>query len=250
MIKTIKIVLFFSLTLFLFLLTSESTEAKSGGASIKGDSAISFGLSIISSQQKDLNSLVDFVNANSGGVSTKAMNSAYDFYGQYMFRFSGSMFGLAFRPSYFMQSSTGTGASVGDYKHELTGYTFFPLLRIYPLENNFIKFFLQAGVGYGYLKGKITQGSNALEYSGSNFGGQAGLGAEFCFTASQCIGIEGNVRYLPVSRNVVDTLAGTFPAGSSGLSQAEASRELEYDTNDLATTMSGIQGVVSYIFNF
>lgn len=248
MIKTFKVVLFFSFIVAFFLLSFESAEARRG-ASISGDSAISFGLSIVSSQQKDLNSLTDYVNANNGGVSTKDMNSAYDIYAQYMFRFSGSMFGLAFRPSYFTQSANGSGNSVGDYKHELSGYTFFPLLRIYPLENNFIKFFLQGGVGYGYLKGKITQGSNALEYSGSNFGAQAGLGAEFCFTDSQCIGIEGNVRYLPITRNTVDSLSGSFPA-SSGASQAQVGRELEYDQNDLATTMSGIQGVISYIFNF
>jgi len=250
MLKTIKIILFFSFTIVFFLLSLDSAEARRGGASISGDSAISLGLSVISSQQKDLNSVTDYVNANSGGVSTKGMNSAYDIYGQYMFRFTGSMFGLAFRPSYFTESATGSGNTVGDYKHDLTGYTFFTLLRVYPLENNFIKFFLQGGVGYGVLKGKITQGSNSLEFSGSNFGAQAGLGAEFCFTESQCIGIEGNLRYLPINRSTVDSLSGSFPEASSGLSQAANGRELEYDNNDLATTMSGIQGVVSYNFNF
>jgi len=249
MINAYKITLFFSFSLFFFLLSSEPAEARRG-ASISGDSSLSVGLSLISAQQKDLNSLVDYVNTNQGGVSTKGINSAYDIYGQYMFRFSGSMFGLAFRPSYFTASSSGSGATVGDYKHELTGYTFFPLLRLYPLENNFIKFFMQAGVGYGYLKGKLTQGASSLEYSGSNFGAQAGLGAEFCFTDSQCIGIEGNVRYLPIERNSVDTATGTNLVGTSGLTQASAGRELEYDNNDLATTMSGIQGVISYIFNF
>lgn len=249
MTKTIKIVIFFSISLVLFLLGSEYAEAKGRGASISGDSAISFGISVISSQQKDLNSLIDYVNTNSGGVSTKDMSSAYDFHLQYMFRFSGTMFGLAFRPSYFMQSTSGSGNTVGDYKHELTGYTFFPLLRLYPLENNFIKFFLQAGIGYGYLKGKLTQGSASLDYSGSNFGGQAGLGAEFCFSTSSCIGIEGNVRYLPITRSTVDSVSGTFATGT-GLSQQANGRELEYDGNDLATTMSGIQGVISYIYNF
>lgn len=247
MIKTIKIVTFMSIAISLF--DSQQALARGRGASISGDSAISFGFSIISSQQKDLNSLTEYVNANGGGVSTKSLNSAYDLFAQYMFRFSGSMFGLAFRPSYFTSTATGSGNAIGNYKHELTGYTFFPLLRLYPLENNFIKFFLQAGVGYGSLKGKLTQGTNALEYSGSNFGAQAGLGAEFCFSGTHCIGIEGNVRYLPIERNSVDSLTGTFDS-SSGLSQAANGRELEYNGSDLATTMSGIQGVISYIFNF
>ncbi len=249
MIKATQINSFFFCILITSLLASEAAQARRG-ASISGDSAISFGLSLISSQQKDLNSLVDYVNANGGGVTTKSLNSAYDIYAQYMFRFSGSMFGLAFRPSYFTTSATGSGATVGDYKHELTGITFFPLLRVYPLENNFIKFFLQGGVGYGSLKGKLTQGSHSLEYSGSNFGAQAGLGAEFCFTDSQCIGIEGNVRYLPIERNTVSSISSGFPTTGTGLTQSENGRELEYDRNDLTTTMSGIQGAVSYILNF
>ncbi len=249
MIKTIKIVILVSFTFALSLFESQQALAKGRGASISGDSAISFGFSIISSQQKDLNSLTEYVNANGGGVSTKSLNSAYDIFAQYMFRFSGTMFGLAFRPSYFTSTATGSGNAIGDYKHELTGYTFFPLLRLYPLENNFIKFFLQAGVGYGSLKGKLTQGTSALEYSGSNFGAQAGLGAEFCFSATHCIGIEGNVRYLPIERNTIDSATGSID-GTSGLSQFNNGRELEYNGSDLATTMSGIQGVVSYIFNF
>jgi hypothetical protein len=238
-----RILFIILLSMSIVLLSTEDVFAKGGGG---GGHAASFGLTTISSTQKDLNSIIDSVNSTQGGVSTKSLTSAYDFFAQYTYRFSGSMFALAFRPSYFMQSGKGSGNTVGDYEHTLSGYTFFPLLRIYPLENNFIRFFLQGGVGFGYLKGEIKEGANSVSYSGSNFGGQAGLGAEFCFTDNHCMVVEGNVRYLPIERNVADSVTGTV----NGLTQVQRSREVEYDQNDMSTTMSGIQGVLAYTYNF
>ncbi|MCK6600052.1 MAG: hypothetical protein L6Q37_16930, partial [Bdellovibrionaceae bacterium] len=153
---------------------------------------------------------------------------------------------LVFRPSYFTQSATGSGATIGDYEHSLTGYTFFPLLRLYPLENDFIRFFMQAGVGFGYLKGKVKEGSSSMTYSGSNFGAQAGIGADFCFSPNHCVTIEGNMRYLPIERSIADSVSGTL----TGFTQTELSREVEYDKNDLTTTLSGIQGVLAYTYIF
>lgn len=242
--KRILFIILLSLTII--VLTSEEVLAKGRGGGISGASEVGLGFSTISSTQKDLNSIIDSVNSTQGGVSTKNLTSAYDFFVQYSFRFSGTMFALVFRPSYFSQSGTGTGATVGDYEHSLTGYTFFPLLRLYPLESNFIRFFMQAGVGFGYLKGEVKQGSAKMTYSGSNFGAQAGLGADFCFTENHCMTLEGNVRYLPIERNIADSVSGTL----SGFTQAETSREVEYDQNDMTTTMSGIQGVLAYTYIF
>ncbi|MCB0369078.1 MAG: hypothetical protein KDD45_06400 [Bdellovibrionales bacterium] len=205
-----------------------------------------FGLSTISSNQKDINSIIDNVNSTQGGVSTKNLTSAYDFFVQYTFRFSGTMFALVFRPSYFTESASGSGVTVGNYEHSLTGFTFFPLMRLYPLENDYIRFFMQFGVGYGYLSGKLTEGSSSMTYSGSNFGGQVGLGADFCFSPNHCLTLEGNLRYLPIERNVADSVTGTF----TNLTQAESNREVEYDRNDMTTTMSGIQGVLGYTYVF
>ncbi|MBN8535850.1 MAG: hypothetical protein J0M15_02265 [Deltaproteobacteria bacterium] len=204
------------------------------------------GLSTVSSTQKDINSIIDNVNATQGGVSTKNLTSAYDFFIQYAFRFTGTSFALVLRPSYFTQSGSGSGPTVGDYEHTLTGYTFFPLIRLYPLENNFIRFFMQFGVGVGYLKGTVKQGTSSLSYAGSNFGGQAGLGADFCFAPNHCLTLEGNLRYLPIERNIADSASGTF----TGFTQTEANREVEYDRNDLTATMSGIQGILAYTFIF
>lgn len=239
-----KLILFIILlSLSIIILSAEDVFAKGGGG---GGHSITGGLTTISSDQKDLNSIIDTVNSSQGGVSTKSLTSAYDFFVQYQYRFSGSMFALVFRPSYFTQSGKGSGTTVGDYNHSLSGFTFFPLLRLYPLENSFIRFFMQAGVGFGYLKGEVKQGDASLSYSGSNFGAQAGLGAEFCFTENHCMTLEGNVRYLPIERNIADSVNGTL----TGFTQAQKSREVEYDQNDMATTMSGIQGVLGYTYHF
>lgn len=239
-----KRILFIILLCFsIIILSAEDVFAKGRGG---GEHSFSVGLSTMSSNQKDLNSIIDNVNSTQGGVSTKSLTSAYDFFAQYQYRFSSSIFALVFRPSYFTQSAKGSGATVGDYNHSLTGFTLFPLLRLYPLENNFIRFFMQAGVGFGYLKGEVTQGDASLNYSGSNFGAQAGLGAEFCFTDNHCMTLEGNVRYLPIERNIADSVSGTL----TGFTQVQKSREVEYDQNDMTTTMSGIQGVLGYTYHF
>ncbi|MCK6598322.1 MAG: hypothetical protein L6Q37_08160, partial [Bdellovibrionaceae bacterium] len=73
------------------LLASSTSFAKRGGKSISGSSELGFGLSTISSSQKDINSIIDNVNSSMGGVSTKNLTSAYDLFIQYAFRFDGSI---------------------------------------------------------------------------------------------------------------------------------------------------------------
>lgn len=227
-----------------FLLSENVFAAGSAGHSM------ALGLSSISSNQSDLNNITSTINSTQGGVSTPSMGSAYDFFLQYSYRFSG-MFALVFRPSYFSASASGTGTTVGTYKHTLTGYTVFPMVRLVPLENKFIKFYMQTGIGYGSLSGKVVQGTTReMTYSGSEFGAMGGLGAEFCFTAMHCMSIEGNLRYLPISRNIASTVTGTFTSATTGFSQATAGSEVEYNNSDLSTTMSGVQGVIAYVMNF
>ena len=155
------------------------------------------------------------------------------------------MFAFHFRPSYFTQSTTGSGAG-GDYDYSLSGFTAFPMFRLIPLENNFIKFYMQLGLGYGKLSGKITEGAADIDFSGSAFGAMGGIGAEFCFTDSHCMTLEGNVRYLPIERNIASSVSGNF----SSLTRAIKNKEVEYADSDLKTTMSGVQGVIGYVYNF
>ena len=238
------------LILAFFVHTDIAQAARGGGrgASISGDHAISLGASIIGTDQKDLNTAIAAANTSSNGpISSKNLSSAYEFYAQYIFRFSGSIYSFVFRPSYFMQSSTGSGTD-GAYDYKLTGYTLFPMLRFYPLENPFMKFFLQVGVGWGQINADITTGTgNTLAFDGSSFGGMAGLGVDFCFTGSQCITIEGNVRYLPIERNVASSAAGTIVGIDNPMSKGS---EVETQSKDLSTTLSGIQGIIGYTFNF
>jgi hypothetical protein len=228
--------------IFVFIVTAlfaiPSAFAKGGGHSI------GLGLGITSATQKDLNSVIDTVNTSTG-ANTKNLTSAYEFDVQYGYRFSGSIFGLVFRPSYFTASGKGS-AGTTSYNYELSGYSFFPMIRLTPLENKFIKFFLQSGVGIGYMSGKVVQGVNEMTFAGSSFGASAGLGAEFCFTDNHCMTVEGNVRYLPIERNSANKLTGTM----TGFSQAAAGREVEAGNNDMGTTMSGIQGRLAYTLNF
>lgn len=207
--------------------------------SVAAGEAHSVGIGLITTtpSQDDLDSHIAAVNA-ANNTSMEKFGSALEIYTHYTYRFSGSIFALQLRPSYFMQDA-------GDYS--LKGFSVFPLVRIYPLENNFIKFYLQTGLGYGRLNGEISQGSNSVSFSGGAFGALFGLGANFCFAGSHCVGLEGNFRYLPVERNIVSSVSGS-PTQFSTTPAAE--QELEIDNHDVKTTMSGIQGGLSYNFMF
>lgn len=237
----LKFVVVIIATLVAIISNFQTAFARGGGGHSLG-----FGLILSTSGQDDMNYLVDQANSTYGGITAKNLGSAYEFYAQYQYRFSGSIFALIFRPSYFTQSSTGSGCNGGDCKFALTGYTMMPLLRFYPLESNFLRLFMQAGVGYGSLSGSVNSGSDSLAFSGSNFGAIGGLGVDFCFTDEHCLTIEGNLRYLPIVRNISSSYSGSIP----GITQAGSSQEVEANYVDLQTTMSGLQGVLAYTLNF
>ncbi len=220
--------------IFVLVLSPFAHAQKSSGSHSFG-----FGLGFASPDQGDLNKIID--TKNSGGTAIDKLGSGYELQANYQYRFKGTMFALQFRPSYFMQSSDGSG-----YKFDLTGFTVFPLFRIYPLENNFIKFFMQTGVGYGNLSGKINAPGGSVAFSSGAFGALAGLGADFCFFGgSHCFGFEGNLRYLPFVRNLVSSSSGT-PDGWDPVS----GNELENGNSDVGTTLSGMSGTFAYRFNF
>ena len=235
---------FFKFIILGFLLGSSLTAAargSSGGASIGGgNSSLALGLIYMSPTQDDLNSSISAINSGTS-TSIDKLGTAYEFVGYYQYRFMSSMYAIQIRPSYFTQSSSGSG-----YDFKLTGLTLFPIFRMYALENSFIHFFLQVGMGYGKLDGKMTGPNLGMDWSGDAYGTMAGLGAEFAFTASQSVVIEGNVRYLSIARSVVKSSNGIIP----GFSQVGNNQELEANAADVATSMSGIQGSLIYQFNF
>ena len=110
---------------------STTSFAKGGGGH-----SIGLGAGIMTASQDDLENHSTTVNQLGGGRSAAKPSSGLEFQAYYEYRFSGTMFAMQFRPSYFTQSGSG-----GTDKSSLTGYTVFPLVRMYPLENNFIRFF-------------------------------------------------------------------------------------------------------------
>ncbi len=231
------------------LSTAPLAQAARGGGGGSGEMQFGIIAGVSQTTQDGMNLLATRANARTGvgPVSTGALNSAYEFGIQYGYRFSGSMFSLLFRPTYFMETTTGSGTG-GSYNYGVTGFTFFPILRLVPLENEFMKFFLNLGLGYGQASSKIEEGSAQVSATGSAFGTLVGLGAEFCMTPVHCISLEGNYRYLTMDRNIASDASGTF--ASDSISQATTNREVELDGDDLKVRMGGLQFLAGYIIHF
>lgn len=232
--------------LLLFSAHSEAAK-KRGGKGVFGGGSLSLGIGVgfATADQSGINDIIKSAKA-SNQATTSELSSAMEYSLQPTFTFANGVVAIQLRPTIFSQSQSGTG-SAGSYSYSLSGYTIFPLVRIIPLSNDIIDFYLQAGLGYGKMDGDITNGPTKASFSGSSFGMQAGLGANFCFLPDHCIGVEGNYRYLPVPRNITSSASGGL---SNNITQATADAELEVNGNDMATTFSGVSGTVSYTYNF
>lgn len=231
------------------LLLSSTSEAarKRGGKGVFGGGSISlgFGIGFATADQSGINDIIKNAKA-SNQATTSELSSAMEYSIQPTFTFSNGLVAIQLRPTYFTQSQSGSG-SAGSYSYSLSGFTVFPLVRLIPLSNDIIDFYLQAGLGYGKMDGEMTNGPTKVSFSGSNFGAQAGLGANFCFVPDHCIGVEGNYKYLPIQRNIASAASGGL---SNNITQAAKDSELEVDGSDMGTTFSGISGTVSYTYNF
>lgn len=244
----ISIVTFFTI---IIVFTDQAEARKKGGKAAFAGGSLSVGLGIAFStaQQDGLNNMIAASKTASPGVSTGNLSSAMEYNLQFTFRFANNLAAIQLRPTLFQQEATGSGAE-GAFNYKLDGFLVFPLVRIIPLSNDIIDFYMQFGLGYGKLNGEITNGTRNASFSGSNFGAQVGVGADFCFVPDHCFGVEGNYRYLPIQRNIVSsgTGPGNLPYGSS---QANSGSELEgTDGNDVGTTFNGISGQLNYTYNF
>lgn len=237
---------------FLFMSNSSAWAARGGGgaaASLSGGSmAMGLMAGIVNTSQDDMNTLITRANQRAGGISTGQLNQAYEGSAFFMDRISGSMFALQLRPSYFYQSQTGTDSSGNAYNYSVKGFTIFPMLRMYPLENDLMKFYMQIGMGYGQITGEINEGSAVASFTSGGFGSMVGMGAEFCLTPSSCFNFEGDYRYLTFSRSISSGSAGTFATGS--LTQYAKGQEIEMDASDLATRMGGLMFMMGYTYWF
>lgn len=245
------------LLLFVLLMASPFALAKSyGGGGGGGSSGFQFGVlgGVTNTSQDQLNDLQSRANTRAGGISTPSLNSAYEGALQMGYRFSGSIFAILFRPSYFYQVASGGNAG-GSYNYSVTGFSAFPIVRLYPLENEFMHFFMQFGLGYGNATTKIselstTAGQQAeVTASGGSFGTLVGMGTEFCFSSAHCLSLEANYRYLYHNRNVVSDNNG-YAFNSNSLSQYGKNQELELDNDDVAIRMGGLQFLFGYAMYF
>ncbi|MEQ1723392.1 MAG: outer membrane beta-barrel protein [Pseudobdellovibrio sp.] len=225
---------------------SHAAKKRGGrGAFAGGSLSAGLGIAISTADQTGMNSLINAAKAATAS-SAGSMGSATEYIGYFTFRFSNNFVALQLRPSFFSQSASGSGTD-GSHSYNLDGFTIFPMVRIIPLSNDLIDFYVQGGLGYAKLDGEIKNGAARSSFSGSGFGMQMGLGAEFCFVPDHCFNVEGNYRYLPISRNIVSSATG-LPTGTS---QNQTDRELEDASgNDVATTLSGVSGLLSYTYNF
>jgi opacity protein-like surface antigen len=233
------------------MLFSGSAFAAYGGGG-GGGYSLGINLGIVNSSQSQMNEMIKRANSSEGGISTSALNQAYEAALFFMYRFSGTMYAIQLRPSYYYQQENGSGAG-GAYKYGVKGYTVFPIFRLYPLENEFMKFYLQIGLGYGRVNGSIienskTSGAASVDFSGGAFGSLTGLGAEFCLTANHCFSLEANYRYLTFDRLLADSSSGTF--ASNSLSQYGANQEVELDGEDLSVRMGGLIFMEGYTYWF
>jgi hypothetical protein len=226
---------------------SSTTGNRGGLSGMGGWGAVGLYGGIVNTSQGDLNMLQQRANTASS-ISTGQLNQAYELAAFYQYRISGTMYAFHVRPSYFYERQDGSGAA-GAYTYGVTGWTVFPMLRMYPLESDFMKMYIQFGLGYGSANGMITEGQgNDVKFSGSAFGTNIGLGAEFCLTNEHCFALEGNYRYMSMDRNIVSSSNGSFAANS--LSQYGKGQELELDGNDLSVKMGGLMFLAGYMFYF
>ena len=243
-----KLVQLFLICSCLVFSTQTFAAKKKGGkgAFASGSLSAGLGIGLTTADQAGLNTMISTAKT-SVAATTSTFSSGLEFMGHLTFRFSNGLVALQLRPTYFQQSTSGSGSD-GSHSYDLTGFTLFPLVRIIPLSNDIIDFYLQGGIGYGKLDGSITNGTRKASFSGSSFGLQTGIGADFCLVPDHCFGVEGNYRYLPIQRNIVSSASGALPYGAS---QAASDRELEdLNGSDVATSLSGISGILSYTYNF
>ena len=229
----------------IFILSSSSHAARFGGGGSFGGGGGSetdkfiFGAGVTTAHQTDMNSWMSGTNQ----VGTQDLGSAWEFSVSYFHRVAGTIYEVGLRPSYFMQNASGGGVSTN-----LNGYLLYPILRIYPLENSFIHFFMEVGMGYGQMSGTAgdSNTSASANFSASAFGAEGGIGVDFCFTDTHCVTVEGMVRYHPLTRSIISSTTGTFSNNLSGT----LNHELEYNGLDVQNTFSGVIGQMAYTYRF
>ena len=221
------------------LLSAPSLWAAGGGS---GGISIGVNVGFVNADQKDINKEIESSASTSG---SDKFGNAWEGNVHFTYRLSSSSVAIGLRPSFFYyKEEEGTNA-----KYNLNGFTIFPMIKWYMLEDQNIKFYSQFGVGYGQLNGEIEVSSADVKFSGGDIGYLLGLGAEFCIVPGHCINVEGGARFLSINRFTADSASGTF-SSPSRITQAQKEKEVEIDGSDLAASMSGVLAMVGYTMYF
>lgn len=263
----IKYLLIFFSSLFLFVEYSEAQRRRTAPRSrpamstprqhsptsnrrtvIRGDLfSIGGGIAFNSVNQVDINKTIRAAKT-SGSANTPELKTAMEYMGFVSYRFSKYPVAVQFRPSYYTQTTTGSGTG-GSYNYDVIGYTFFPIVRYIPWTNENFDFFIQAGAGYAMMNGKITNAARRVSFSGANFGTVIGAGADFCFYPRHCFGAEGNYRYLSINKNDIKSASAQIPYGLD--SDTARGRELEDAAGkNISTYLTGYSAVIYYTYYF
>lgn len=234
-------------TFLLIALFSSQTFAKGGG----GGFEIGAHAGIVTVNQSDMDTLKTRANTRENGISTGDLGNAWEFGATFGYRFSGTIYQMLLRPTFFMQSEEGKNNAGDAFEYSVNGFTIMPMFRFFPLESDILKLFFHVGIGYGSGSGTIKEDDFTVDFSGGDLGYLVGLGIEVCFTDFHCVSLEGNLRQLSYERVIADSVSGTPSATSpTGVSQADKGQELEMDGRDLSITMSGFQALIGYVMHF
>lgn len=236
-----------SLSKNLFLYICILTVSNLAHAKKPGTFSIGANVGISATDQKDMNTLIKRANTRESGLGVSELGNAWDINLMLTYRAT-KMIALQLRPGFFFVSEDGSSGS-GSYEYDVTGFSIFPVVRVYMLENKMIGFYSNFSVGWGYASGTVKEGPSKVEFGGGDLGYMLGLGAEFCFFGGMhCMNIEGNLRYLSIDRVIASSSSGTF--ASDSLTQSAKSNEVEINGRDLGLTQSGLVGLIGYIYYF
>ena len=223
---------------------SNFAQARGGG----GGFGVGFHGGMLTTNQKDMDTLKERANTREGGISTGDLGTALEFGVTGSYRFD--MYEILIRPTYLFHSEEGKDNSGATFEYGVSGFTIFPMFRFVPLESNILKLFFQVGIGFGHANGTVKEDTFEVEFSGNSLGYQVGLGIEICFTDFHCMALEGNVRQLSFDRVLADKVSGTSGGSPQGIDQHTVGQEVEMDGRDLFVTMSGFQALLGYVMHF
>ncbi|MCH2533544.1 MAG: hypothetical protein MK008_03775 [Bdellovibrionales bacterium] len=218
---------------------------------------------VTTASQDDVNTLIKRADIRGGGITTRSLNRrpTFEFTGYWQYELENSNLAFQIRPSYLFVDEDGSRINTAErYEYFVSGYTLFPIAKMYLYEKDRTRLFAQAGIGWGFVNLKIDEGAAGLEASAMQMGSQIGAGAEFCiFGENHCLTVEGSYRYLEFKRMEIDSVRSPISFNSEsgggtarGISNPtfDVGGEVEIDDRDLRTTFSGFIGLIGYTYYF